>query len=191
MTHLQPDEIADAVDGTIRGAAALHLRQCDSCRGQVQELSSMLRAVEHVDVPEPSPLFWDHLSARVRGAIGADPMAVPVRRWFRPAVLVPLGALATIIMALAAALPDRSAEVAPARLLAENHDLTLDAAAVDTEPWEMVTALLADADFAAAAADLGLHHVAGAADEAAIHLNAAEQQELVRLLQAELHGSGG
>ena len=33
-----------------------------------------------VDVPEPSPLFWDHLSARVREAVTAD--AVPARPWF-------------------------------------------------------------------------------------------------------------
>ena len=34
--------------------------------------------VAEVEVPEPSPLFWDHLSARVRDAVAAE----PARRWW-------------------------------------------------------------------------------------------------------------
>src|SRR6185436_8662720 len=39
---------------------------------QLDELRAMLAAARDVDVPEPSPLFWDHLSARVSEAVAAE-----------------------------------------------------------------------------------------------------------------------
>src|SRR5689334_13377184 len=41
-----------------------------------EEIVGLLR---EVDVPEPSPLFWDHLSQRVRTAVASEP--VPQPRW--------------------------------------------------------------------------------------------------------------
>lgn len=41
-----------------------------------EEIIAMLR---EADVPEPSPLFWDHLSQRVREAVAAEP--VPTAGW--------------------------------------------------------------------------------------------------------------
>jgi hypothetical protein len=190
MKHLQPLDIVDAIDGTITGAPAAHLRQCDSCQMQVRELSSALRALDTVNVPEPSPLFWEHLSARVRGAIAAEPATVPVTRWFRAAVLAPMAGLALLVMALVSVLTDRGSESTPL-VVTQDVDGTLEGASFDAEPWEMMAALLADAEFADAAADVGLRSVAGAADEAVMQLTPSEQEELVKLLQAELDGSGG
>ena len=41
-----------------------------------EEVISKLR---EADVPEPSPLFWEHLSQRVHDAVAAEP--VPSRSW--------------------------------------------------------------------------------------------------------------
>ncbi len=51
---------------SIRRRAA-HLETCAACREQAAALARDARATRRaVDVPEPSPLFWEHFSARVR-----------------------------------------------------------------------------------------------------------------------------
>src|SRR5437762_12868319 len=37
----------------------------------------LLALLRDVDVPEPSPLFWDHLSQRVREAVANEPPPAP------------------------------------------------------------------------------------------------------------------
>src|SRR5213594_321234 len=37
----------------------------------------IIAALRQVDVPEPSPLFWDHLSQRVREAVANEPPPAP------------------------------------------------------------------------------------------------------------------
>src|SRR5438132_10596593 len=39
----------------------------------------IIAALREVDVPEPSPLFWNHLSERVREAVANEPAPAP--RW--------------------------------------------------------------------------------------------------------------
>src|SRR6476469_3139983 len=70
--HLNTDELVDIAEGTRTEAAAPHLASCEPCRAQLCELRAMIAAAKDVDVPEPSPLFWDHLSARVSEAVAAD-----------------------------------------------------------------------------------------------------------------------
>ena len=58
-----------------------------------------------VDGPEPSPLFWDHFSARVRDAVAAE--AVRRRSWFgdwnwtQLLTTVSAGAVAALLVAVA------------------------------------------------------------------------------------------
>ncbi len=79
--HLTPEELIDLADGARAEAGAPHLQSCEVCRHQVAALRKVLSTVAHapgspggpgVDVPEPSPLFWDHLSQRVRDAVAAE-----------------------------------------------------------------------------------------------------------------------
>ncbi|HMJ87729.1 MAG TPA: hypothetical protein VK504_31355, partial [Vicinamibacterales bacterium] len=92
--HLQPDELIDLAEGTRAESSATHLAECAVCRLQLEELKAMLSTAADVDVPEPSPLFWDHFSARVRQAVDAE--GAPRRSfWTWPRVLIPATAVAT------------------------------------------------------------------------------------------------
>ncbi len=64
MKHLSHDELLDAAEG--HGGGREHVDACTACRAEVEALAAALREAKSVDVPEPSPLFWEHLAARVR-----------------------------------------------------------------------------------------------------------------------------
>jgi hypothetical protein len=72
VRHLKDEELVDIAEGTRPESSAPHLGECDSCRAQLHELRAMMSAAREVDVPEPSPLFWDHLSSRVHDAVAVD-----------------------------------------------------------------------------------------------------------------------
>jgi hypothetical protein len=42
------------------------------CSEQLGDLRAMMSLAKEVDVPEPSPLFWDHLSSRVSAAVAME-----------------------------------------------------------------------------------------------------------------------
>ena len=179
MTHLTPDELVDALDGLLEPSRTTHLEACGPCRQQLADLAAVLRDTRQVDVPEPSPLYWQHLSARVRTAIDAE--AAPAGgwpHWLRWPVLAPIAALALIVMALAAAVP-RHAAVTP--------DVAVDVAVGQPldDSFAMVADLVGDLDWDTARS-AGLTVGPGAADQAVLELTVAEQQELSRLLRAEL-----
>src|SRR3990172_7363638 len=108
MSHLRPEELLDLAEGTRSGELPLHLASCDACRRELSDLRATLATVAEVEVPEPSPLFWDHLSARVRQAVEAEDRTGTL--WRRPVpriawrFLVPLGAAAALVGALAVGL---------------------------------------------------------------------------------------
>src|SRR5438105_826932 len=70
--HLTPEELIDLAEGARAEAAVPHLQACEICRHQIVTLRATMAAAADVDVPEPSPLFWDHLSQRVREAVAAE-----------------------------------------------------------------------------------------------------------------------
>ena len=102
MTHLTPDELIDAMEGCSAADRQAHLATCDECRAQLADLSSVLSEAKQASVPEPSPLFWQHFSQRVRTAIdrGRHRAAATGRRGCAGRCLLPLGAVAMIILAL-------------------------------------------------------------------------------------------
>src|SRR5438045_2196212 len=77
MRHLSADTLVDLAEGSRLESAEPHLRECDECRRQVTKLRGVLMAVGQVSVPEPSPLFWDHFTERVRRAVTQE--ALPRR----------------------------------------------------------------------------------------------------------------
>src|SRR5262245_33986393 len=71
--HLTPAVLIDLAEGTQSEDAFPHLGTCAHCRRQLTELRAALRmAASSTEVPEPSPLFWDHLSSRVREAVASE-----------------------------------------------------------------------------------------------------------------------
>jgi hypothetical protein len=77
--HLNAEALVDIAEGTRLESSAPHLAACASCRARLTDLRTMLSAAQDVEVPEPSPLFWDHLSSRVSEAVAAE--AAPRRSW--------------------------------------------------------------------------------------------------------------
>jgi hypothetical protein len=182
MTHLTSDELIDAIEGLLDTARQQHLDSCEVCRQQVADLGSVVNEARAVAVPEPSPLFWAHLSQRVRTAIDAEPLpAGGWREWMRWPVLAPIAALSLVVMALAVTVP-RQQPAAPM-------PLATSAVPADVMPQDegfaVVADLVGDMDWETAVS-AGLTVAPGAADRAVLELTAAEQRELTRLLQAEL-----
>ncbi len=180
MTHLNPDELIDAMEG--RGEFP-HLATCEHCRRELAELTNVLAEAKQLSVPEPSPLFWQHFSERVRTAIDED--AVPGTHWpswLRWQVLLPIGAVAMLILALMIAVPkqDSATPAADDELAAFQADAT-----AATDSWVMVTELVGEFDLETAAA-AGMVAAPGLVEHAVLELTADEQQELTRLLRAEL-----
>jgi hypothetical protein len=177
MTHLTADELIDAMEGMLAPERQAHLTSCDECQRELAELSNVLSEAKQVSVPDPLPLFWNHFSERVRGAIDADVAAGPAwPEWLRWQVLAPVGALAVLILTLLIALPRR-----------DNTEMLLETSVEELPPsdnWVMLTDLVGDIDLDTASAAGVIEP--GVADEAVLQLTAEEQQELTRLLRAEL-----
>jgi hypothetical protein len=146
MQHLTGDALVDLVEGLVSDADVPHLASCDRCRDQLAGLRAaraMAAEKEAVEVPEPSPLFWDHFSARVRAATDAEAIrplswwdrtsarvreAVaseppPTDGWWRrvwswPGVMAPISAVAAVVVVLAVvfrpAAPATPAQIAAA-----------------------------------------------------------------------------
>jgi hypothetical protein len=83
MSHLSRDERLLAVDGALEASRAGHLAACGACHAEVEALRGVVARVRAVDVPEPSPLFWDHLAARVGEAIAQEPLPARAIAWWR------------------------------------------------------------------------------------------------------------
>lgn len=101
---LSPDEFVDLLDGTLAADRRAHLDTCAACQTTAADVREALAATASLEVPEPSPLFWPAINARVRAAIAADTAAARGwRAWLRLDVLVPIAGLALVVMAIASA----------------------------------------------------------------------------------------
>jgi hypothetical protein len=181
MTHLTPDQLIDAMEGGLRGEQHAHLTGCETCRRQLADLQGVLGDVKQVSVPEPSPLFWPHFSQRVSAAIAnesAPDGAWP--GWLRWQVLLPLGAVAMIILALMISIPKDALEAPVAQVA----PVAPDALAAPADSWDTMADLVGHIDLETASAAGVIEP--GMADQAVLELNAEEQLELTRLLKEEL-----
>jgi hypothetical protein len=198
--HLNAADLIDLAEGARPESSVPHLAECARCRQQLLELRDMMDAAAGAsDVPEPSPLFWDHLSKRVHLAVAEDAGArrgwrdrLAWRRGFLPASAVALAAalIVGVVTWRAPAPPPASvgsastqAALSPVPAVA-GADL-LDDGADDDDSLILVADLSAAAD-----ADELSVEPAVSAEHAVIHLNGDELRELQRLLQQELTPSG-
>ncbi|MBA3269536.1 MAG: hypothetical protein H0T71_03425 [Acidobacteria bacterium] len=201
MNHLTPDELVDAVEATLAAARHTHLQQCPHCSREVVQLAAILRESRHVDVPEPSPLFWDHFSDRVRQAIAAEP-APRFAHWFEWPVLAPMAGLALLIFALVSAVPQGGAGLERLQMAVNGPGRSdTDTSAAGTSDkmaasefadatWDVVSELVGDLDVETAER-AGIAIGPGSAESVMLQLTSSEQQELVRLLRAEFQRAGG
>jgi hypothetical protein len=199
MSHFSPDEFVDAAEGTLAADRAAHLQSCAQCRDQAAATATAIGAAREVDVPEPSPLYWPHLAARVRERVANETIAPAWRspEWWHAAGvrrLVPIASAAVLCAAIVVTgLMTRDGR-APAPL--EPVALTSTAPPVDaavpieeTEVWLVLTSAAAETPIEEAhAAGMGIP--AGAIDRAVQQMTPDELTELGRLLQSELRRSG-
>jgi hypothetical protein len=115
-SHLTPEELIDSRERQLAPARQAHAADCAVCRAKLAQLDEVLRDVAAVDIPEPSPLFWDHLSARIRDRVAHEPPPAaavdnPLSRlgdwltgWSPGWITRPRWAFAAILVALCASL---------------------------------------------------------------------------------------
>jgi hypothetical protein len=191
MTHLTPTDWVDLMDGTLADERRAHFDECAVCRHEAESLQGVVGEARAADVPEPSPLFWEQLSARVRTAIADEPMVLRRLRWFDWPVLSPVAGLALVIMALAFAVASVGDQVAGEQVavLGNSGERPGDGSGgtVDGEDsqWTLVEQLVGDLDVEGARA-AGIATMPGSADRVVMQLTSGEQQELIRLLTEEL-----
>ena len=184
--HLSPEELIDVADGA--APEPPHVASCEPCRQQLADARAMMAVVGDVEVPEPSPLFWDHFSARVSEAVAAE--AAPASRWFASwRVMAPIAALATAAAVVIAVGVNRRLEpAAPVPVTAPSN------AQVETpvEPRALLSDDSADPGFAfvanlADSADVDAATLTtlgtSPADHAVAHLSENELRALAALLK--------
>jgi len=195
--HLTPQELVEVAERP-DAAAPPHMERCDTCRRELEGLRVALAAAAEVPVPEPSPFFWERLSARVAAAVEEDLAA----RSRAGALLLRfvsritaagsrrLGAATAVSAALIAALVITFVRPTPGPepgVVGPVHE-TSAAAPGDDAALALVAAAMGDLDLEAA-------HQAGllgqaAADAVIDQLTAGERRELERLLKRELSPGG-
>ena len=199
MRHLSTDELVDLSEGSRDERSVPHLVQCAECRERLTEARSLLEAARGVEVPEPSPMFWDHLSARVREAVSAEPEPRTLSWWLpqswphvwlsaSAAVLAVGIVLATVSRFMMPAAPATVA--APPAAAVDSGSAFVDPAGAPDDPTlSLVADLTSSMEWEdASQIQVGSHE--GVMDEAVGYLNASELQELQQLLKAELARPG-
>jgi hypothetical protein len=196
MRHLTSEQLIDLAEGGRAASSTPHLQSCETCRNRLAELRATLSVAASVDVPEPSPLFWDHFSARVHDAVEAERAAgasVFSRwSWLR---LTPLraGALAAVVLAIvivtSGGRPGQpvSAPAGPAASAAGPLDDTLSLG--DDPSLSLMADLAADLDWDAAS-EAGLTTHVGVDNDAVTELTDGERRALNQLLKGELAHRG-
>jgi hypothetical protein len=121
--HLDPEELIAAIDGELDPARRSHADTCEECRAAIADVGRSIETAQMaVDVPEPSPLFWDYFSARVREATRDERAPAADRWWIAAWKPLVAGALAaTVVWAVSVRPADVSPEtVAPAAVGVES-----------------------------------------------------------------------
>jgi hypothetical protein len=176
------------MDGTLAAARRAHLAGCDRCRDEVAALAATAVEAAEDGAPEPSPLFWEHFSARVSAAVREAP---PARRgqawWGRWPALVPAAAMAVLVAALVATIPAGGplSEAGPAGDAGVLDAPLIEADATTDAEWRALADLLGPIEWdTAGPAALSLQP--GDAERALAGLTDDERRELSALIAGEL-----
>jgi hypothetical protein len=200
VTHLTPEQFVDIAESETAESSAPHLMSCEPCRRQLAEVRAMMSAASEANAPEPSPLYWEQLSARVREAIAEE--RVRPRSWrewlLNPRVLVPslAGALAAALLFVA--LPRAPLETTAAPIPATPFAMSLANATLPSLPPLPPLGAADDpqlgfvADYSATLQwdemreEMALAVPGRSGDALVGALTAGEQRELQRLLAGEM-----
>jgi hypothetical protein len=213
--HLTSDQLVDLAEGAAPESSAPHLSECAACRARLNELRAMMSEVADLEVPEPSPLFWDHFSRRVSDAVAQEdtevarlkgsrsflhtllggPRAFPwlaealKARSLQAGILVVASVIIVVFVMSTMRTPDTSQ--APVAADAGARDVWSDGVAADADADASLTivASLTAGIGLDAAGEAGLAHD-GTAEHAVTHMSDGELRELQRLLKEEMARRG-
>jgi hypothetical protein len=195
-SHLSEDALLEMAE---TGRPHPHVAQCPRCRRQIEAAREAIAQARAVEVPEPSLLFWEHLSSRVHDAVEAAPRqaGAPGRDglsalWWRriacamlALTLVAAGVWRIESVRRAGPRPAVQANGGPGVSQAAPLETAQDTSELSVEAsWSLVTDAAANVDLDTATGTAGFALQPGAAERAALQLTPDEQRELVRLLQA-------
>jgi hypothetical protein len=183
--HLDDTERIDALEGTLAAARHAHLDECAECRHTIAELRAVwedLRIGAGDDMPEPSPLFWNHFPVRVAAAVDEVAAAEAVPWWGGSTrAWLGLAAAAAVVLVAVTVAPQHEMAVSP---VPDQQTAQVADVSDDSIQWQFVTDVLGTLEPDAAHSVLGPS--AGAVDAAFTMLTAAERDAFARLLQAEM-----
>lgn len=203
MRHLSREELVEVADGTRPPSELAHLSACGACRQRVAQLRELMAVAARADVPEPSPLFWDHLSARVRDAVAREGFTaesadsdgrVPLwASWRAGIVAAALAAVLVVVALLPRTGPTtggaRLEEAGSAAVVELTPPVDAQVALADDLPLDLIVQLAGDLEWESMI-EAGLATGAGSADRAIGELSEGERSELQRLLREELSRLG-
>lgn len=194
--HLSDDALLEIIE---TGGSHPHIAQCDRCRRAFEDARDGLALARGEHVPEPSPLFWNHLSARVHDEVGKEraPGSHRAFAWFLAPGWRSVAAVALVVVAVAMlvwrTLPAgdrmrqsasiRTTSAPPVARPAANVQVSDDSLvpAADAS-WTVIAQVTAHVEIADAT-EAGIVLQPGASDRAISQLSPSEQEEFVRLLQ--------
>lgn len=190
-THLTREQLVDALERPLSLDHQTHLASCAVCAGDLARMRTLVADVAAAgDVPEPSPLFWDHLSARVREAADAEPAeSMGWIGYWRP--LAAIAAVLTMVIMVAVWRSARPTPPAPgpAAVAANVPAMPGTMTSEGSEAmWEMI-GTVASSMKADDVRDAGLEPGRAATDAAIESLTQAQRRALVKLLRAEMGSS--
>ena len=197
MNHLTAEQLVDLAEGAQPPSSVTHLRACDRCRRELAEIRSTMSMVAAADVPEPSPLAWEPLAARVSDAIDLErareaTIAGQLRAWTASIAAsftrlpVQVAAAAVVVMAVALIVGRDRPRPVPATSIAVSGTNVVDfSPPADDASLSLVADLAAGLDWESAA-EAGLTTHIGVDDDLVSQLSDAERRELRQLLQGEL-----
>ena len=196
--HLSPQEFVSAIeekdgkDGALAPGRQSHLDGCASCQAQLTELRALMQdASLGADVPEPSPLFWDHFQTRVLTAVQSE--GPPGHRawwmnWADARTLVTLSATVVAVVASVALYMSRPVSPVPALVdggeVVESAVLADASTSLDVDEWAFVTSVMGTLEGDDIHEVLTPSH--DAVDAAFEALTSAERERFIQLLKADM-----
>src|SRR5262245_26825134 len=198
MKHLSRAEFVDLIEspGSLPAERSEHLEACVKCRDEVEMLWAVRSLAAEDEAPEPSPLFWDHFSARVAEELRREPVPAPSGRWISVRFATWTAAATIVMVLLISSGVWRTTVHAPAPHAPAQVSAPADLATVEPsddvesdEAWAVVRAATADLVWEDAH-DAGITPRPGEAENVALQLNAAERIELERLVDEDMKRNG-
>jgi hypothetical protein len=197
MNHLRESEFVDLLDHVLPAERARHVEECSACAEQIEALRSALGRVADVDVPEPSPLFWEHFSSRVReGVKDATPAdSAPWSGWIhQPGLKWALAGALVAVLAVVGVWRSGRVTLSPQpETVIVSEASPVDAPDIadadDDRAWDLVR-VVADEVPWNDDVDASLATRPGTVERAVLSLKGEARAELVRLLEAETKRPG-